>query len=210
MKTTPLILLITLSICGCANKNKPSDISSCLLVASSKSEIISSLHTGSSKAITDIHTTSFSRNFITPTHTECSVIAIYDHGGAESGILSAKNIKSAHPQFDFISGSPKTREIAETITPLKASSDNYIAVEDSHSKKNRICIGNATHPEQKSCDESLPDDYYTEYPETKEDFLRNEQYIQHHQLYVCRNVTPSYAEGVRVREYVVSDPRYCR
>ncbi|MCA1920979.1 hypothetical protein [Buttiauxella noackiae] len=77
-------------------------------------------------------------------------------------------------------------------------------------KTNHFCIGNSDHPERKVCDDSSQDDYYEQYPQTKEDFDRNERYMQTHQTYICRRVSPSYPEGVRVREYVVTDPRNCR
>lgn len=86
--------------------------------------------------------------------------------------------------------------------PAMAAGENSV-------QKNHFCIGNADHPERKTCDDSDQDDYYTQYPETAEDFSRNQRYMQNHQTYVCQSVNPSYAEGGRVREYIVTDPRDC-
>lgn len=85
-----------------------------------------------------------------------------------------------------------------------------MAAGENQAPKNHFCIGNADHPERKTCDDSAQDDYYTQYPQTAEDVSRNERYMQNHQTYVCQSVTPSYAEGARMREYIVTDPRDCR
>lgn len=84
------------------------------------------------------------------------------------------------------------------------------ATEANQTKMNGICLGNSDVPGSKSCASVDPDDYYEQFPQTTEDFQRNERYQRNHQTYVCRSVSPSYADGASVREYVVTDPRDCR
>lgn len=93
---------------------------------------------------------------------------------------------------------------------LLALSFQVFSAEMSQPKMNGICLGNSEHPERVNCASVDPDDYYEQYPETAEDFQRNERYQRNHQTYVCRKLSPSYAQGAAVSEYVVTDPRDCR
>ena len=74
-----------------------------------------------------------------------------------------------------------------------------------------ICLKGINGKSSGSCTgQTQNDDYYEQFPKSAEDFERNKKYMQTHQTYVCRTVRPSYADGFRIREFVVTDPNQCQ
>lgn len=121
----------------------------------------------------------------------CKSILKFDDGSSETGMITNE--------------SWKTPTYALSYTPNIAIVTKSTSNSSMRTSPKGICIGNIYN-----CSGTSSDEYYESNPTTPEDVRRNEEYMRNHQAYVCRTVSPSYADGVKVREYIVFDPRECR
>lgn len=122
---------------------------------------------------------------------ECKSILKFDDGSIETGMI--RNESWITPAYS-LSYKPNTVSSSLTTSDSPSTPSNK-----------GICIGN-----ENNCSGTSNDDFYEPYPMTTEDVQRNKKYMRNHKTYVCRTVSPSYAEGIKVREYIVLDPRECR
>lgn len=203
MRNISVWLVLLLFISGCSSsKTSRTPLQECLITEDSEDLIVMRInryvkekliYTKNVISVTSSSNGARSENLLTSRGrvVACKVILKFDDGSTETGMI--KNESWITPAYS-LTYKPNT---ASTSLPTSSSS--------SIPSDKGICIGN-----ENNCSGTSNDDYYEPYPMTAEDVQRNEKYMRTHKTYVCRTVSPSYAEGVRVREYIVIDPRECR
>lgn len=196
-----LVLLFFLSGCS-SSKTSRTPLQECLITEDSADLIVmrinryvkeKSNYTKNVISVTSASNGARSENRLTSRGrvVECKAILKFDDGSTETGMI--KNESWVTPAYSL---SYKHNTDSKSL-PTNSSS--------SVPSDKGICIGN-----ENNCSGTGNDDYYEPYPMTTEDVQRNIKYMRNHKTYICRTVSPSYVDGVKVREYIVIDPRECR
>lgn len=189
-------------------------ISGCTSSKTTKTPLEECLITDGPIEITTMHLNRYIKESLKYSKNLIAVYSPTSGGGRINNLTSRGRVLKCEAILKFDDGSSEkgtiTNEISKTATQSLSYEPNIIIADikapaPTTPTSKGICIGDANN-----CSGTKDDEYYTPYPTTQEDIRRNEKYIINHKTYTCRSVSPSYAEGVRVREYIVFDPRDCR